>query len=117
MPGLVEPLTKWAPIWKSVDFTGAATTTTIWTPTTSTRIVLTGLDISCGGVATSTIMVFFGKGTGSWAPQRVFMGAIGTTSVLSLRYNGLESKYDIILSAVSSGASAFTVNAQGFELP
>lgn len=117
MSGLTDNITKREVVWKSVEVSGAATTVTVWTPTTSTRIVLTGLDISMGGASTGTVLVFFGKGTGSWAPHRVALVALGTTTAISLRYPGLESKYDYILSAVSGVAGAITVNAHGFELP
>ena len=117
MSGLVEPLTKNTPIWKSVDFAGGGTTATVWTPTTSTRIVLTGLDISSTGASTGTVLVFFGKGTGSWAPHRIAMYSLSTTTMITPRFAGLESKYDIILSAVSNVTGAFSITAYGFELP
>lgn len=117
MSGLVDQLTKRDPVWKSVDFAGGGTTATIWTPTTSTRIVLTGLDISIAGASTGTVLVFFGSGTGGSIPARIGMYALSTSSTISPRFPGLMGKYDIVLSAVSNITGAFTINAQGFEVP
>ena len=117
MSGLIDEVIKRSAVWKSVDFAGGGNTATIWTPTTSTRIVLTGLDISVSGASTGTVLVFFGPGTGSWAPARVGMYSLGTTTTISPRFAGLESKYDLVLSAVSNITGAFTINAQGFEVP
>ena len=115
MSGLVDVLTKKGTVWKSVEVTGAATTVTVWTPATSTRIALTGLDISNFGNTTGTILVYFTSGT-TGGVQRIGLYSLGTTTVLNLRFPGLETRIDNLLRAVTPVAAGFTVNAQGFEL-
>jgi len=59
MSGLLNDLTTATPIWKSVEVAGATTTTTIWSPASGKRVVLTGLDISNISSTSGTILIFF----------------------------------------------------------
>ena len=117
MSGLSEQLTKSSIVWKFAA-TAGGTTLAIWTPATSTRISLTGLDISNFGVTTGTVHVFFSTSTATRG-NTVGMYMLGSTATIepvrSFRFPGLESRMDVPLNVVSSGVGV-NVTAIGVEL-
>lgn len=89
------------------------TTQSIWTPTTSTRVVLTDLTISSnlGG----TILITIGNLAGS----KVFEFFVGSSSTISPSIGAIESTaYDRSFFAApsQSGTNGWKVTAMGFEI-
>ena len=115
MSGLTNDITTQKPVRKSVEVFAAATTVTVWSAAASTRIVLTGLDIANAGASTNTLLIYFTEGT-TGGVDRIGMYSLGTTSMVSFRYPGLETNYDNLVRAVAVSASRISVNAYGFEL-
>lgn len=93
----------------------SATTIAVWTPTTSTRVVLT--DVQITSTAQSGTLAFY---FGNLAGTKIFEFAIGTTSTISPAIGPIESTmYDreIFVKSTPGGDGLFRVNLQGFELP
>lgn len=88
-------------------------TIAVWTPTTSTRIVLTGLDIGSG--PGGTIRFTFGNLGGATIAEYMMAGSVS----ISPRFDGIESTtYDrSLFVSVSGGTSdGWRITAYGFEL-
>ena len=99
-------------VWKFAECVTANTTITVWTPRTSTRIVLTGLDIANTSGVTSTILFTFGNLAGT----RIVVYALESSTSISPRFAGLESTmYDRTLHAVAKTVP-MQITAYGFEL-
>lgn len=93
---------------------GGAGTYEVWTPTTSTRIVLTALQVSAN--AAGTIRFYFGNLAGS----KIFEFVLAGSSTIAPVIGAIESTmYDrSIFATVSAvGTEGMKVNLQGFELP
>ena len=100
------------PVWKFAECVTAGTTITVWTPTTSTRIVLRGLDIANSSGVTGSILITFGNLAGT----RIASYTLESSTSIIPRFDGLESTmYDRTLHAVASRVP-FQVTAYGFEL-
>ena len=93
----------------------ATTTLAIWTPTTSTRVVLTGLTITNNAVA-GTILFTFGNLAGS----RIAEFAVAASTTIMPAIGSIEcTAYDreIFARPSSSPSNGWSITAQGFELP
>lgn len=100
-------------IWRYAEIRGIGSTIAVWTPTTSTRIVLMGLDVSSG--PGGTIRFTFGNLAGATIAEYM----MGASSTIYPRFEGIESTvYDRgLFVSVSSGLSdGWRITAQGFEL-
>lgn len=109
---LTDQAQKSNPIWKAVT-ASSATTIAVWTPRASARILLTGLDISSGGTAT-TVHVFYSTSLNQRG-TKVAVYAIGTTAVILPRFSGLDGGMDVPLN-VQAASAAVEVTATGFEV-
>lgn len=93
----------------------AATTLAIWTPTTSTRVVLTGLTIS-NNATTGTMLITFGNLAGS----RIAEFTVGASATISPAIGAIEcTAYDRTIfgrPSTSSSTGGWRVSAQGFEM-
>ena len=93
----------------------ASTTLSIWTPTTSTRVVLTGLTIT-NNAAAGTFLITFGNLNGS----RIAEYTVGASATLAPIIQAIEcTMYDrsIFGRPSSSPTNGWRVTAFGFELP
>ena len=98
--------------WKFAECVTAGTTITVWTPTTSTRIVLTGLDIANTSGVSNTVLITLGNLAGT----RIAMYALESSTSIMPRFAGLESTaYDRTLHAVAKAVPE-QITAYGFEL-
>lgn len=99
-------------IWKFGTVVTANTTITLWTPTTSTRIILTGLDVNNASGASGSCLITFGNLAGN----RIAAYTLESSTSIYPRFYGIESTVvDRTLHAVSSTVP-FTVTAYGFEV-
>lgn len=103
----------YTPVFRHVSTAGAGTVT-VWTPTTSTRLVLTNLTVASnlGGTVLFTL--------GNLAGTKVFEFNVGGSSTVSPTIGAIESTmYDRSLFAAVSGGGTegFKITAVGFELP
>ena len=92
----------------------ASTTLSIWTPTTSTRIVLTGLIIT-NNAAAGTFLITFGNLAGS----KIAEFTVGASATITPLIGAIEcTMYDrsIFGRPSSSPTNGWRVTAQGFEL-
>ena len=99
--------------WRHVEILAANTTIAVWTPTTSTRIVLTGLDVSTSGAGS----IRFSLGDLGGVPIAQYFLSSATVTP---RFDGIESTmYDRGIYAVASSAlgGGWKITATGFELP
>ena len=98
--------------WKFAECVTAGTTITVWTPTTSTRIVLAGLDIANTSGVSNTVLITFGNLAGT----RIASYALESSTSIFPRFAGIESTmYDRTLHAVAK-AVPVQLTAYGFEL-
>ena len=101
--------------WRFAECVTAATTITVWTPTTSTRINLLGLDISNTSGVSNTIVISFGNLAG----QRIASYAMESSTTIFPRYTtmgGIESTmYDRTLHAIAK-AVPVQITAYGYEI-
>lgn len=103
----------YTPTWRHVSTSGAGTIA-VWTPTTSTRILLTELTVSSnlGG----TILFTFGNLGGS----KIFEFFLSSSTTISPFIGAIESTmYDrgLYASVSGGGTDGFKITASGFELP
>ena len=101
------------PAFRTVLINGADTIA-VWTPTTSTRVVITNLSIGSGGQS-GTMAFYFGNLAGT----KIFEFSLGTTTTIYPVIGAIESTmYDrvIFAKATPGGADLWRVNLQGFEL-
>lgn len=93
----------------------ALSTLAIWTPTTSTRVVLTGLTIS-NNAAAGTMLITFGNLAGS----KIGEFTVGASATISPAIGAIESTmYDREIfgrPSTSSSTGGWRVSVQGFEL-
>ena len=101
--------------WKFAECVTAGTTITVWTPTTSTRIHLLGLDIANTSGVSNTVLITFGNLAGT----RIAAYALESSTTIFPRYvdiGGLESTmYDRTLHAVAK-AVPVQITAYGYEV-
>jgi len=100
------------PMFKSV-VVNESTTIAAWTPTTSTRIVITGLQVAAN--LASTFAFYFGNLAGT----RIFQGAsTGSATVFAPNIYFECPTYDRVVYFVGKPGSTdgFIVNLQGFEI-
>lgn len=103
---------QYSHVWRFGTVVTANTTITLWTPTTSTRIVLTGLDANNASGASGSLLITFGNLAGN----RIAAYTLEASTSIYPRFYGIESTvYDRTLHAVSSTVP-FTVSAYGFEV-
>ena len=91
-------------------------TVAVWTPTTSTKVVLTGLNIFNNGAAGT---IEFTWGDLNINDRRIFVFAVGASSVLSPTFGPVEgTMYDRTIQAnvSASGSYGWHVTATGFEI-
>lgn len=91
-------------------------TLAIWTPTTSTRVVLTGLTLS-NNAAAGTILITFGNLAGS----KIAQYTVGASTSISPAIGAIEcTAYDREIfgrPSTSSSTGGWAVTAHGFEIP
>lgn len=108
----------YTPVFRHRDLSGVGTAT-VWTPTTSTRIVVTNLAISSnlGG----TIAFYWGNSGGpALSPEnKLFDFALGSSANIFPAIHLESTYYDRILTANVSGGgtNGWKVTAVGFEIP
>lgn len=98
------------------NVTGYLTTTTIHTPTTGKRFILTNAILACFGANTTTAEIVFGADSQSVAPKRVAIVSLGTTSVVQLNFPGIDNGIANQPVRVVTGGGAVAVTLSGFEL-
>ena len=103
-------------VFKSVVVSGAASSLTVWTQISGRRIVLEGLDVSPIGNTTTTIAFYLGSDAVLRGPTRIGMYSLDTTSVVTLKFAGLEATANSTLQTVLGAATQVQVSAYGFEL-
>lgn len=99
------------PTFKSVVVSESATVT-VWTPSTSTRVVLTGMQIAANLAGTFTVYL------GNLAGTRLFFGALtGSTTVShDIHFDCLTSDRTIHFTGTPGSTGGWVVNLQGFEI-
>ncbi len=110
---ITDKLQKSTPTWKYAACS-PATTLAIWSPRSSARIVLTGLNISATGATTGTVSVFFSTSTATRGKQ-VAVYAITNSTFINPLFNGLDGGVDVPLNVMSNTVGV-EVMAFGFEL-
>lgn len=94
----------------------ATTTATIWSPTTSTKVVLTDLVITNNGAAQTIEIVW---GNLNINDRRIFNFYVGASATITPTFGPVEgTMYDRIISAVPTAAASygFCITASGFEI-
>lgn len=107
-------LTKgYTPTYKTVVI-NASGTTAVWTPTTSTKIVLTGAQIF-SNLGAGTFILNFGYQAGT----RIMSGCLlGSTFIDSeVHIDSGTSDRVLYFDGTPNGTNAWLVNLQGFEIP
>lgn len=102
------------PAFRSVAFSGTDTIA-VWTPTTSTRVVLTNIQIATS-TQSGTIAFYFGNLAGTKFAQFT----VDSSTTISPVIGAIESTmYDRVIFAKGAvaGVGQWSVNLQGFELP
>jgi hypothetical protein len=102
-----------SPKYKLITTTGNAV---VWTPTTSTRIAVTNLTVSCLNTLGGTISFFFG---GANNAQKLAEFGMAATTVFSPNISGWESTAQdapLYVNVAAAGTNTWTVTAEGFEL-
>ena len=99
--------------WRFSTAVTAATTITIWTPTTSTRVKITGLDIANVSGVSNTVLITFGNLAG----RRVAQYALEASTTIYPRWeNGIgDGIYDRTVHAVAK-AVPVDITVYGFEI-
>lgn len=100
------------PTWKTVAFDGAGTIT-VWTPRTSTRIVLTKLVVA-STLAGSTAFYF-----GNLAGDKIIEFRHGGSATVGEEVLADSNTYDrtLVANSVAPGTDGVKVTAFGFEIP
>ena len=100
------------PTWKTVSFGGAGTIT-VWTPRTSTRIVLTQLVVA-SNLGGSSAFYF-----GNLAGDKIVQFNHAASSVISTELHADSGTMDrtLVGNVSAAGTDGVKVSAFGFELP
>lgn len=104
------------PQWRYVQ-RDAAGTIAIWTPTTSTKVVLTGLQITNNNAA-ATLEITWGNLNIN--NRRIFVFDVAASTTIYPIFNVIEgTMYDraIFCNASADASDGWKISAQGFELP
>ena len=101
----------YTPVFRHRDISGIGTAT-VWTPTTNTRIVLTGLSISAN--LAGTIAFYWAS-----ADTKLFEFYVGGSSTIIPIVHLESSLQNLTLDARTSsgGINGWKVTAMGFEIP
>lgn len=103
-------------VWKSAEVASLNTTTTVWTPTSGKRAVLSHAVISVYGPNTTTAAIYFGADSQSVAPTRAALVSLGATATVPLEFPGLDNGLaDQPVRAVTT-AAPISITLYGFEL-
>lgn len=113
MSGIIDQVQKSDGKWNFAAV-GIATTLAVWTPRSSARIILTGLDIVSYGANTSTVHVFFSTSLNTRGTA-VGIYTLGTTAYINPRFPGLKGGLDVPLN-VTTAANSVYVTAIGTEV-
>lgn len=99
------------PTWKTVSFDGAGTIT-VWTPRSSTRIVLTHLAVA-STLAGSTAFYF-----GNLAGDKIIEFRHGGSSTVTMELLADSGVYDrlLVANSVAPGSDGVKITAMGFEM-
>lgn len=102
----------YTPTWKVVTFDGAGTAT-VWTPRTSTRIVLTQLVVA-SNLGGSSAFYF-----GNLAGTKIVQFNHAASSVISTELLADSGTYDrtLVGNVSAAGTDGVKVTAFGFEIP
>jgi hypothetical protein len=108
---------------KVVQYTGTQTSTSIWTPATGKRIVVTSLQLQVGGTTAATCQLYFGSGAYSRGTSiTIFDGEFAPSATLKPGVvmlsppHGFKSNIDDILKFTDSAAlNPVTINVWGYE--
>lgn len=103
-----------SPTWKTATFHGVGTIT-VWTPTTSTRIVLTSIVVA--QTLSGSTAFYFGNLAGDKIIE--FRHAGSTTVTTSDGFLADSNTYDrtLVANSVAPGTDGVKVSVFGFELP
>lgn len=97
-------------IWRKQEILSANTTVTVWSPTTGSRFVLTGLDISKQGINAGTLRFYFEDN--NWLNEY----ALSATTTITPRFDGLECTLTNQALRAVSLAEGWRITAYGFEI-
>lgn len=115
---LTDQASKYSVIWRAAAASGAATTLTLWTPSTSTKVVVTGFDVANSTGVSGTLAIYFSNSNTSGAPKTIAIYTLESSTSINPRFPGVEGPMDIDVRAVSGvGGGAWYITAYGFELP
>lgn len=100
------------PTWKTVAL-DAASTVTVWTPRTSTRIVLTQVTVA-SDLANSVAFYF-----GNLAGDKIIQVNVAASSYVSTELLADSNRSDrtLVANARVSGTDGVKISAFGFEIP
>lgn len=102
--------------WKSAEVAALNTTTTIWSPTSGTRVVLDKAIVSSYGASTSTVALYFGADSLANAPTRITLFNLNTTTCVMLDLGGIENgRQDEVVRAITA-ATPISVTLIGYEI-
>ena len=102
----------YTPTWKVASFNGVGTIT-VWTPRTSTRIVLTQLNVATN-LATSVAFYY-----GNLAGDKIIQFNVAASAFVVSDILADSGTYDrtLVANVVASGTDGVKVTAVGFEIP
>lgn len=102
----------YTPTWKTVTVSSTSTAT-VWTPRTSTKIVLTQLHLATN-LACSSAFYY-----GNLAGQKILQYNHAASSAVSLDLLADSNTYDreLFVSLSNSTGDGFKITAMGFEIP
>ena len=100
------------PTWKTAAFAGAGTIT-VWTPRTSTRIVLTELHVAAT-LAGSTAF-YFGNLAGDKIIEFRHGGSVSIDTAIHADSNTMDRT--LVANSIAPGTDGVKITAVGFEIP
>lgn len=92
------------------------TTTTIHSPASGKRFILTDAILATFGANTTTAEIVFGADSQSLAPKRVAIVSLSTTSCIHLQFPGIDNGITGQPVRVVTAAAPVAVTLCGFEL-
>lgn len=114
MPGDDFYMEKTTPQWRTTEFNATAGAS-IWTPTTSTKVILTGLHVANAAAPSGTFVITIGNVGGSKVAEFFVAGS----ATISPCIGPIESTvYDrpIFGFPASSPSGGWKITAYGFEI-
>ena len=103
-------------VWKSAEVATVGTTTTVWTPTSGTRVVLDSAIISVYGPNTTTVSLIFGADSLAVVPNRIAVINLSASASVNLKFPGVTNGIIDQVVRVTTAAAPVSVNLYGFEI-